>query len=67
MWKEFIGRLDEILGASMLTAVAIIAMVLEYDAGTAQMCITGVVALLAVKAAKGGSNDRRETKESPAE
>jgi hypothetical protein len=53
IWEEFLGRLDEVLGAGMLTAVAIIAMAIGYDSSVAQMSITGVVALLAVKATKG--------------
>ena len=48
MWE----KLDEVLGAAMLTAVCVIAMILGYDSGVAQMCITGVVALLVAKAAK---------------
>ena len=51
MWE----KLDEVLGAAMLTAVCVIAMILGYDSGVAQMCITGVVALLVAKAAKGGN------------
>ena len=52
MWSEFVSRLDEMAGAGMLTGVALFAMHLGYDSGVAQMCITGVVALLAVKGAK---------------
>lgn len=52
VWEEFLGRLDEVLGAGMLTTVAIIAMAIGYDSSVAQMSITGVVALLAVKAVK---------------
>lgn len=48
------SKLDEVIGASLLTAVCIIAMFLGYDSGVAQMCITGVVALLVAKATKGG-------------
>ena len=48
MWS----KLDEVLGASMLTGIAGAAMYLSYDFGVVQMCITGIVALLAVGAAK---------------
>lgn len=45
-------KLDEVIGAGLLTGVALFAMHLGYDSGVAQMCITGVVALLAAKVAK---------------
>jgi hypothetical protein len=51
---EIWTKLDEVIGASLLTAVCIIAMVLGYDSGVAQMCITGVVALLVAKTVKPG-------------
>ena len=57
-------KLDETIGAGMLTAVAILAMIMGYDHGTAQMCITGIVALLMAKEVKKGraaNNDQRET------
>ena len=48
MWN----KLDEVLGAAMLTGTAMLAMVLGYDSGVAQACISGVVALLAVQTIK---------------
>jgi hypothetical protein len=54
---EMWDKLDEVIGAGMLTAVCVIAMILGYDSGVAQMCITGVVALLVAKTVKpGGEN-----------
>ena len=50
-------RLDEVIGAAFLTATALVAMLLSYDSSVAQMSITGVVALLAVKAAKPGEKE----------
>lgn len=54
MWE----KLDEVLGAMMLTSVCIIAMLLGYNSGVAQMCITGVVALLVAKATKESGGGR---------
>ncbi len=48
MWN----KLDEVLGAAMLTGTAMLAMVLGYNSGVAQACIAGVVALLAVQNVK---------------
>jgi hypothetical protein len=45
-------RLDEVIGAVLLTSTALVAMFIGYDSSVAQMSITGVVALLAVKAVK---------------
>jgi hypothetical protein len=54
---EIWSKLDEVIGAGMLTGVCITAMVFGYDSGVAQMCITGVVALLVAKTVKpGGGN-----------
>jgi hypothetical protein len=50
-------KLDEVMGAGMLTGVAVFAMHLGYDSGVTQMCITGVVALLAAKVAKTGGDN----------
>jgi hypothetical protein len=47
-------RLDEVIGAALLTSTALVAMLIGYDSSVAQMSITGVVALLAVKAVKPG-------------
>lgn len=46
------SRLDEVIGAMLLTSTALVAMIIGYDSSVAQMSITGVVALLAVKAVK---------------
>lgn len=51
MMKEFMGRLDEVLGAGMLSGIAIYGMS-QGAMEIAQACVTGVVALLAVKAVK---------------
>ena len=48
MWS----KLDEVLGAALLTGTAMLAMILGYDSGVAQACIAGVVALLAVQNVK---------------
>lgn len=53
-------KLDEVIGAILLSAIAILAMVIGYDSGVAQMAITGVVALLAAKVAKSGGETRSE-------
>jgi len=42
-------RLDEVIGAALISAIAITAMVLNYDHSVAQMSVTGVVAILASK------------------
>lgn len=46
------NKLDEVMGAGMLTTMAIMAMAIGYDSAVTQMCVTGVVALLAVKISK---------------
>lgn len=48
MWE----KLDETIGAAILGAIAILSLFLKADVSIAQACITGVVALLAVKEAK---------------
>jgi len=53
-WSGFIDRLDEVMGAGMLTSIAIVAMGIGYNHSVTQMCVTGVVALLAAKIAKDG-------------
>jgi len=50
-------RLDEVIGAAMLTTTALVAMLIGCDSSVAQMSITGVVALLAVKAVKTGEKE----------
>ena len=45
-------RLDEVIGAGMVTSIALVAMLIGYDSSVSQMCVTGVIALLAVKAVK---------------
>jgi hypothetical protein len=47
-------KLDEVIGAILLTSTALAAMFIGYDSSIAQMSITGIVALLAVKAVKPG-------------
>lgn len=51
------SRLDEVLGALMLTTIGMTAIMLGYDGGVAQACITGIVALLAVNAVKPKSKE----------
>ena len=50
-------RLDEVIGAALVTSIAIVAMFLNYDSSVTQMSVTGVVALLA---AKVGKMERKE-------
>jgi hypothetical protein len=57
MWSDFLSKLDVVIGAGMLMVVAVIAMILGYDHGTAQMCITGVVALLTAKVVKAKAGE----------
>jgi hypothetical protein len=58
---EIWHKLDEVILAGMLTVVCLVAMMLGYDSGVAQMCITGVVAIGAAKVAadkiKGGASE----------
>ena len=49
---EVWDKLDEIMGAGMVTSIALVAMLIGYDSSVTQMCVTGVVALLAVKITK---------------
>ena len=51
---EIWNKLDEVIGSGFLSSIAIIAMLIGYDSGVTQMCVTGIVALLATKIAKGG-------------
>ena len=48
MWN----KLDEVLGAGMLTGVAVYALHLTADLSIVMACVTGIVALLAVGVAK---------------
>ena len=52
------NKLDEVLGATMLTTITIIAMYLGYDSGAVTGCIAGIVALLAVGATKKIKEDK---------
>lgn len=54
---EIWNKLDEVMGAAMLTTVAIVAMYIGYNSGIAQMSVTGVVALLAAKVVKNGGDN----------
>lgn len=51
MMKEFMGRLDEVLGAGLLASIAIYGMATGAT-DIAQGCVAGIVALLAVGATK---------------
>jgi len=55
-------RLDEVVGAGMLTSTALVAMFIGYDSSVTQMCVTGVVALLAVDAVKKHDNGNKRLK-----
>ena len=46
------NKLDEVLGATMLTGIATLAILLGFDGGVATACISGIIALLCVSAAK---------------
>jgi len=56
-------RLDEVIGAGMVAAIAIVAMLIGYDSSVSQMCVTGIIALLAtsrvknIKEKENGSNE----------
>ena len=55
-------RLDEVLGAGMVTSIAIIAMLIGYDSSISQMCVTGIIALLvSSKMKKGDTNGSDES------
>lgn len=53
-------KLDEVLGALMLTSLAGMSMFLGYDGGVTQACITGIVALLVVSEMKTKSKEELE-------
>lgn len=57
MSKQIWDKLDEVIGSGMLTSMAVIAMLIGYNSAVTQMCVTGVVALLAVKIAKPGDEE----------
>ena len=46
------SKLDEVVGAGMLTGIAVLAIITGYDGGVAQGAIAGIIALLAVSAGK---------------
>ena len=59
-------RLDEVVGAGMVTTIAIVAMLIGYDSSISQMCVTGIIALLVtqksrVKNVKGDTNGSNES------
>lgn len=47
-------KLDEVIGAGMLTGIAVCAMYMNFDGNLAAICATGVVALLGASAGKKG-------------
>lgn len=47
-------KLDEVLGAGMLSSIACYAMYMGFDGNLAAICATGVVALLGASAGKKG-------------
>jgi cobalamin synthase len=52
MWKELIGKLDEMYGATLLAGIALYAMYMQINGGVVEMAITGVIALLVSKAVR---------------
>ena len=52
MWSELIGKVDEMVGAGLLTGIAGVAMYINYTGGVVEMCVTGIIALLVTKAVK---------------
>ena len=52
MVENFMSRVDEIIGAGMLTGIAIYAMRLGSNGGVVEMAITGIIALLVTQAVK---------------
>ena len=52
MMENFMSRVDEIIGAGMLTGIAIYAMHLGSNGGVVEMAITGIIALLVTQAVK---------------
>lgn len=51
-------KLDEVMGAGMLSGIACYAMYMGFDGNLAAICATGVVALLGASAgAKGGGSN----------
>lgn len=57
MIQELLGRVDEMVGAGLLTGVALYAMYSGMESGIPEMCITGVVALLATRAARANNTE----------
>ena len=55
MWSELIGRLDEMYGATLLAGIGGGAMYYKVDGGIVDACVTGIVALLVVKAVRSQS------------
>ena len=60
MWKELLSKVDEMYGATLLTGVGLYAMHIGYEGGVVEMCVTGVIALLVTKAAKGAAVVKEE-------
>ena len=55
MWSELVAKVDEMYGASLLSAIAAYAMFSGAGGGIVEMCVTGVIALLVTKAVKSTS------------
>ena len=53
-------KLDEVLGAGMLSGVACYAIYMGFDGNLAAICATGVITLLAASA--GGKDKEKEVK-----
>jgi len=53
-------KLDEVMGAAMLSGVACYAIYMGFDGNLAAICATGVITLLAASA--GGKSNEKEVK-----
>ena len=54
------SRLDEVIGAGMVATIAIVAMLIGYDSSISQMCVTGIVALLATASVRNANKGDKE-------
>lgn len=48
-------KLDEVMGAGMLTCVCLYCVHLDFNGNLAAICATGIITLLSVGAAKAGT------------
>lgn len=52
MFKNLIDKIDEMVGAGLLTGIAVYALHLTADLSIVMGCVTGIVALLVAQSAK---------------